>query len=133
MDPVTLAETVRNVVFTPTQFRAGYDEGAVDDLLDELVDAIEAGSSGSEVAAIASNAQIPMSSMRRGYDCANVDDFLDEVVRQASDSTTDTTARPVTSAPPVTTAPPVAPGSANAPGAERSGLGSRLLRVLRGE
>jgi len=123
MNPVTLAETVRNAVFGSTQFRPGYDEGAVDDLLDELVRAVEAGSS-SEVVAIARNAQLPMTSMRRGYDCGNVDDFLDDVVRQASDTDTDT----VTMSSPAPRAPVPVPASQ-----ERSGFGARLLRAMRGE
>jgi DivIVA domain-containing protein len=115
MDPATLAATVRGAVFTSTQFRAGYDEGAVDDLLDELVHAVETGSSGAEVAAIATNTQLPITSMRRGYDRGDVDDFLQDVVRQASDL--------------VAGSPPAAVPAAQ----ERAGLGGRLLRLLRGD
>lgn len=116
MDPTTLAETVRNAVFHSTQFRDGYDEGAVDGLLDELVRALENGSSASEVAAIVSSAKLPTTSMRRGYDRGEVGAFLDEVVRQASGL--------------VTTAPPRMPAPVPH---ESSGLGARLLRVLRGD
>ena len=115
MNPATLAETVRNAAFGSTQFRGGYDEDAVDQLLDELVRAVENGSSGTGVAAIASNAKLPMTSVRRGYDRGDVDAFLNEVVRQASD--------PATTSP--RTPAPVSP--------ERSGLGARLFRLVRGD
>ncbi|WP_353950921.1 DivIVA domain-containing protein [Knoellia sp. S7-12] len=121
MNPATLAETVRNAVFRSTQFRAGYDEGAVDDLLDELVRAVENGSSGTEVAAIASSAKLPTTSMRRGYDTADVDEFLGEVVRQASDPAATSPRTPAPASVPVTASQ------------GRSGLGARLLRVLRGD
>lgn len=124
MDPASLAATVRNAVFASTQFRAGYDEGTVDDFLDELVRAVEGGASGAEVAAMASNAQFTMTSMQRGYECGDVDTLLDEVVRQASGE--DPTVR--------TPAPPTVAGTHGSSSAspESSGLGARLLRVLRG-
>lgn len=115
MDPTSLADTIRNAVFTPTQFRAGYDEVAVDELLDEIVRAVERGSSGSEIANLAGNAKLAMTSMRRGYDCGGVDDLLDEVVRQATG---------VAAAPRPTPAPEPQ---------ERGGLGARLLRLMRGD
>lgn len=115
MDPTTLAETIRSAAFRSTQFRDGYDEGAVDEFLDELVRAVEGGASGTEVAAIASSATFPMTSMRRGYDCGDVDGLLDEVLRQASgrDATSPRTPAPVSQ--------------------ERRGLGARLLRLVRGD
>lgn len=129
MDPAMLAETVRNAAFASTQFREGYDEGAVDDFLDELVRAVEHGASGAEVVAMASNAHFPMTSMRRGYDCGNVDDLLDEVVRQASDSGAVSPSTPAR-ANQEHRVPAAAPASADQ---GRSGLGARLLRVLRGD
>ncbi|EAP97428.1 hypothetical protein JNB_18198 [Janibacter sp. HTCC2649] len=124
MDPVTLVSTVRNAAFGSTQFRSGYDEVAVDQFLDELVRAVERGSSGTEVAAIASSARLPTTSMRRGYDCGDVDALLDEVVRQASGS--DET-------PPRSAAAAAAVSVPATISEERSGLGARLLRVLRGD
>ncbi|MEO6021115.1 MAG: DivIVA domain-containing protein [Knoellia sp.] len=136
MDPTTLAETLRSAAFAPTQFRAGYDEGAVDQLLDELEAAVQAGSSGAEVADIASSAALPMTSMRRGYDCGDVDDFLDEVVRQSSVPAT--TGQMSTGQEPkgqVPTQPRMfAPAEASVPASpQRRGLGTRLLGLMRGE
>ncbi|MFC7491510.1 MULTISPECIES: DivIVA domain-containing protein [unclassified Knoellia] len=121
MDPATLAETIRSAAFGTTQLRGGYDEVATDQLLDELVRAVQGGASGTDVAAIASNAKLPTTSMRRGYEYGEVDAFLDEVVRQATGAGAPTDA-PVTSQPPPVTA-----------GRERPALGARLVRLLRGD
>lgn len=118
MDAATLADTIRNVAFRPTQFRGGYDEVAVDQLLDDLERAVTGGAPGTEVASIVSRATLPATSMRRGYDRDDVDAFLADVSRQA------------TGLAPQPSRTPAAPMPA---AQERVGFGSRLLRLLRGD
>lgn len=75
-----LARDVTNVRFTPVRIREGYDMSEVDDLLDAVVAALQAGQ---PVAHLIENVRFTPVRMREGYDMADVDDFLAEVVVRA--------------------------------------------------
>ncbi|MBM6402513.1 DivIVA domain-containing protein [Phycicoccus sonneratiae] len=132
-------EDVQNTHFTQTQFREGYDEREVDDLLDEVVATLRHldGSSATAprrplTAAAVRDRRLSVTSFRRGYDVREVDALLARVAdalaeREASRSTT-ATGKAASDSRPVT----VDPAFSATPG-PREGLGARLLRVLRGD
>ncbi len=75
-----LVERVREVRFQPVALRTGYQMGAVDDLLDELADAV---STGRAVRPLVDAARFPTTRFREGYDTGEVDDFLARLVADA--------------------------------------------------
>lgn len=79
-----LADELRRARFRTTQFREGYEESAVDDLLDAVVARLlspDAGSrSDADLVAMVHNASIPTTKARRGYAQADVDAVLDRLV-----------------------------------------------------
>jgi DivIVA domain-containing protein len=86
MPSLLTGEQVLNALFSQTQFRVGYDEREVDDLLDRAVSALrhhEAGRpvadaplASSEVAA----GRFSQTKWRRGYDQTEVDAFLENLM-----------------------------------------------------
>jgi len=98
-----LADELRRARFTTTQFREGYEESAVDDLLDAVVAGLldpDPGSDG-DLVAMVENARLPTTKARRGYAHGDVDALLDRVVTslggaRAAEPTTVTEGRPVT-------------------------------------
>ncbi|WP_374970744.1 DivIVA domain-containing protein [Terrabacter sp. BE26] len=80
----TLADELRRARFRTTQFREGYSEPAVDDLLDAVVQQLvspEAGSrSDADVVAMVDAARLPITKARRGYAQADVDALLSRLV-----------------------------------------------------
>lgn len=76
MDRTTLAEQLRAARFGTTQFRTGYDEGAVDDLVDLLVGQLGMGVADEEILATVGTSRFPTTTARRGYEMADVDGLL---------------------------------------------------------
>ncbi|MFE6969974.1 DivIVA domain-containing protein [Isoptericola sp. NPDC057653] len=62
--------------FATTRLREGYDPSDVDDLLDQVVRAVEGGT---DVAALVDGARFASTTFREGYDMTEVDDYLDEI------------------------------------------------------
>jgi DivIVA domain-containing protein len=79
MDRTTLADELRTARFRTTQFRQGYDEGAVDDLIEALVRRLLSGDGDREIVAVVDACRFPTTSARRGYDMADVDAALERV------------------------------------------------------
>ncbi|GAA2480786.1 DivIVA domain-containing protein [Terrabacter carboxydivorans] len=79
MDRSTLAEQLRAARFRTTQFRTGYAEDAVDDLVDQLVGQLGMGVADEEILATVAASPFPTTTARRGYEMADVDSLLDTV------------------------------------------------------
>ena len=139
---VLRAEDVDTTTFTQTQFREGYDEREVDDLLEDVAATLRRYESGSPAArfrmdstGIASVRFTP-TRLRRGYDHEEVDAFLADVVhtlehheaRGALPATDAGTAGPAGPA-----GAPAADRSQPAVVVERESWRARLVRILRGE
>ena len=128
------ADDVETATFTQTQFREGYDERQVDDLLADVVatlrryeSATAAGGFRMESGGLASVRFTP-TRVRRGYDHVEVDAFLADVVHTLEHHEATSAAAVVE---PVAA---VDPGEAAAPAApERESWRARVVRVLRGE
>ncbi|GIL35123.1 DivIVA domain-containing protein [Phycicoccus sp. DTK01] len=124
------SDEVRRSTFTQTQFRDGYDEGEVDDLLDAVADALRAHEGAGPprrrplTAADVRASRLSVTRMRRGYEMGEVDALLERAAEAlAAHEGERAGGRP---APAASTTPPAATGP-------REGLGARLLRVLRGD
>jgi DivIVA domain-containing protein len=78
------AEDVIDTRFTPTRFRAGYDQDQVDDLLDRITATFAAAEQGRGPGPLTADevvaARFQPTKFREGYDQGEVDDFLAEVV-----------------------------------------------------
>jgi DivIVA domain-containing protein len=124
-------DQVLDTLFTQTQFRRGYDEREVDDLLDAVVETLRAHEAGRHGdarlrAADVESARLTQTQFRRGYDEREIDEFLERVVAtlrhheggRAAPTSTVPTAR--------ATAPVAAPS-------EKEPFGRRVVRLLRGE
>lgn len=85
MDRATLADELRRARFRTTQFREGYAERDVDDLIDavaaRLLSADADPCSDAELAAMVSAARLPVTKARRGYAQDDVDALLARLVR----------------------------------------------------
>ena len=79
MDRTTLADELRAARFRTTQFRTGYDEGAVDDLIDMLVGQLGTGVADHEILATVRTSRFPTTKARRGYEMGDVDALLARV------------------------------------------------------
>jgi DivIVA domain-containing protein len=79
MDRSTLADELRAARFRTTQFRTGYDEGAVDDLIDMLVGQLGTGVADHEILATVRTSRFPTTKARRGYEMGDVDALLARV------------------------------------------------------
>ncbi|MBV6726345.1 DivIVA domain-containing protein [Nocardioides daeguensis] len=75
-----MAATIRDARFTPVRFVPGYDMGEVDQLLDRLVEALDAGR---PVRSTIARAVFTATRFREGYRRADVDALLAEVARVA--------------------------------------------------
>src|SRR6478735_5005246 len=73
MDRTSLADELRAARFRTTQFRTGYDEGSVDDLIDLLAGQLVAGAADHEIVATVEASRFPTTTARRGYETADVD------------------------------------------------------------
>ena len=73
-----LVNRIRTARFTPVRLREGYDMAQVDQLLDELEDAV---AGGRPVRPVVEAARFAKVRLREGYDMADVDDFLAEMAR----------------------------------------------------
>jgi DivIVA domain-containing protein len=71
-----LVSKVMTVRFTPVRIRAGYDMGEVDQLLEELVDALQ---QGRPVAPLIRAARFTPTRLREGYEVDDVERFLSEM------------------------------------------------------
>lgn len=69
-----LIARIKNVAFTPTRFRRGYDERAVDDFLDAVIASLAATSVAFTPAQIRER-ELPQVGFKGGYDIEQVDDF----------------------------------------------------------
>lgn len=129
------ADDVETATFTQTQFREGYDERQVDDLLADVVatlrryeSATAAGGFRMESSGLAS-VRFTQTRFRRGYDHVEVDAFLADVVHTLEHH--EETRAAVAAADPVAA---VEPGEAAAPAVPaRESWRARVVRVLRGE
>ena len=144
------SEDVVGATFTQTQFREGYDEREVDDLLDEAAAALRhhegghAARSAPLTSGRVAEARFTTTKFRRGYDQGEIDAFLDDLrhtlrhhesgggthapsARALATPTARPTARP-------TPQTPRARGREDLPPGVRGheSLGARVLRVLRG-
>lgn len=143
MARVLTPEDVLNATFTQTQFRAGYDEREVDDVLDAVVAAIrQAGASGTGPALTAEHVEqtrFTTTQLRRGYDPAEIDAFLVDVAHTLREHASGRTVAPGTgtrTAPSATPAAPTPPSASTAPAPgvpARESLGAKVVRFLRGE
>ena len=118
------SKDVLNKTLTSTQFRDGYDEREVDDMLDKVVAALryyeQGGRPGPQAPpSPARGHRFRSTKLRRGYDEREVDDFLDQVIETLRHS--EQGGRPDLQA--------IAP----AVGPEPEALGQRALRWLRGD
>ena len=114
-----LVERIRSVQFTPVRFREGYELQQVDEFLDQLEAAIEAGR---PIAPMVEAARFRMVRRQESYEMGEVDEFLDEVVRLSG-----------ASGPPTVSSTDTAYGASFPVAAksvieERPGLMSRLFR-----
>lgn len=138
------SEDVVGATFTQTQFREGYDEQEVDDLLDEAAAALRH-HEGGHVAGSApltsrrvAEARFTATTLRRGYDQGEVDAFLDDLRHTLrhhesgggvpTPSTQPAPATPTRSTPGVPSRQDLPPGVRG-----HESLGARVLRVLRGD
>jgi len=112
MDRTTLADELRAARFRTTQFRAGYHEGAVDDLIDMIVGQLGMGVDDHEILATVQTSRFPTTTARRGYEMSDVDALL-------AHATSALGGEPV----------PAAAGGATGPGAE---LPSAVIEPPRG-
>ncbi|WP_392543390.1 DivIVA domain-containing protein [Oryzobacter telluris] len=119
------AEDVLNSTFTQTQFREGYDEREVDELLDDVVATLRRHEGGGAAEAFRmtseglGSARFAVTKFRRGYDREEIDAFLADVIHTLRHHEAGGTLPRVTGG-----------ASASAP---RESLGARILRTLRGE
>ena len=109
---------------TPTQFRDGYDEREVDDMLDQVAAALRYYEQGGRPGPQAPASPTPghrfaSTKLRRGYDEREVDDFLAQAIEALRYY--EHGGRPDPQA------------LASAPERQREGLGQRALRWLRGD
>ncbi|WP_157581304.1 DivIVA domain-containing protein [Phycicoccus sp. Root563] len=79
------SKDVMDKTLTPTQFHAGYDEREVDDLLDEVANALRYYEAGGRPGPGAPASPTPghrftSTKLRRGYDEQEVDEFLEQVI-----------------------------------------------------
>ena len=79
MDRTSLADELRAARFRTTQFRTGYDEGSVDDLIDLVAGQLDAGVADHEIVATVEASRFPTTTARRGYETADVDALLARV------------------------------------------------------
>ena len=79
MDRSALADELRAARFRTTQFRTGYDEGAVDDLIDMLVGQLGMEVADHEILATVQTSRFRTTTARRGYEMADVDALLTRV------------------------------------------------------
>ena len=79
MDRSALADELRAARFRTTQFRTGYDEGAVDDLIDMLVGQLGMEVADHEILATVQTSRFRTTTARRGYETADVDALLTRV------------------------------------------------------
>ncbi len=79
MDRTTLADELRAARFRTTQFRTGYDEGAVDDLIDMIGGQLGMGVADHEIMATIQTSRFPTTTARRGYEMSDVDALLAHV------------------------------------------------------
>ena len=145
MARVLRAEDVDTTTFTQTQFREGYDEREVDDLLEDVAATLRRYESGSPAGGFRMDSsglaavRLATTKYRRGYDHAEVDAFLADVVHTLEHHE----ARggvPAAAAGAAGTAGPAGPagaacGDRSEPAVvvERESWRARLVRVLRGE
>lgn len=126
---LTSDEVLRST-FTQTQFRDGYDEGQVDDLLDAVAEALRAHEEAGPpprrplTAADVRASRLSVTRMRRGYEMGEVDALLERAAEALAAREGERASGPVV--PATSAAQPAATGP-------REGLGARLLRVLRGD
>src|SRR6476659_1620967 len=84
MDRAALADELRRARCRPTQFREGYAERDVDDLIDAVVRQLlspEADSrTDADIVAMVDAARFPVTTMRRGYAQGDVDAILSHLV-----------------------------------------------------
>ena len=71
-----LIDRIRTARFTPVRLREGYDMGQVDQLLDDLEDAV---AGARPVRPLVEAARFEKVRLREGYDMADVDGFLAEM------------------------------------------------------
>ncbi|MEO5608130.1 MAG: DivIVA domain-containing protein [Ornithinibacter sp.] len=133
------SDEVLDTAFTPTQFRRGYDEREVDELLDDVVLALRhhEGGGSRDTAPMRAEAiaqvRFTQTQYRRGYDEEEVDALLDRVkgtleafeggmVQTASARSPDPS--------PPHPSPASTPTAGDPPG---RGVGAGILRWLRGE
>jgi DivIVA domain-containing protein len=80
------ADDVRNVSFSSTKWREGYDHDEVDDFLDRVEAQLRYDGSGRSVKPLTAEAVIDQkfraTKFRPGYDQDEVDDFLDRIVTE---------------------------------------------------
>ncbi|GAA4726459.1 hypothetical protein GCM10025782_26020 [Pedococcus ginsenosidimutans] len=79
------SKDVLTKTLTPTQFRDGYDEREVDDMLDQVAAALRYYEQGGRPGPQAPASPTPgrrfaSTKLRRGYDVREVDDFLNQAV-----------------------------------------------------
>lgn len=79
MDRTSLADELRAARFRTTQFRTGYDEGSVDDLIDLVAGQLDAGVADHEIVVTVEASRFPTTTARRGYETADVDALLARV------------------------------------------------------
>jgi DivIVA domain-containing protein len=78
MDRAEIVADIRSSLFPTSLLRRGYDMGAVDDVLDDLVTRIEEGEAADEIERFVSG--LAFATAVGGYDEAPVDDLLHRVV-----------------------------------------------------
>ena len=75
-DRAGLVARIKKVAFTPTRFRPGYDERAVDDFLDAVIASVnDAAQPFRFTAAEIRDRVLPQVKFKGGYDMAQVDAF----------------------------------------------------------
>ena len=78
MDRSTLTRRIHDSLFSLTR-GSGYEQGEVDDFLDELVAALEAGDRDDAITALIAASAFTTTRLREGYSPQDVDALLDEV------------------------------------------------------
>ena len=142
------SEDVVGATFTQTQFREGYDEGEVDDLLDEAAAALRHHEAGRPAGSApltsrrVAEARFTATKYRRGYDQGEIDAFLVDLRHtlrhHESGGGVCTPSTPTAPATSTARAKPSTPGVRSRedlpPGVRgHESLGARALRVLRGD
>ncbi len=124
-------EDVLNTTFTQTQFREGYDERQVDELLDDVVASMRHLDDPAQQrpkrllsSADVGRVRFTPTRMRRGYDMAEVDALLERVAEALAEREGRAPATPSRG----TAGPEASPAVAG-----RGGFGAGLLRLLRGD